>query len=85
MIAKMLLMQVSLDYAHRVIKMRHCFSIPANPSVQQNWNRNMSHHDDHVKTPLDYEEMDANSRADAIAMFSLVVIIVTIAVFFASR
>jgi hypothetical protein len=45
----------------------------------------MSHHDEPVKTPVDHEEMDANSRADAIAMFSLVVIIVTIAVFFASR
>ena len=45
----------------------------------------MSHHDEPVKTPVDDKEMDANSRADAIAMFSLVVIIVTIAVFFASR
>lgn len=45
----------------------------------------MSHQNEPVQTPVDYEEMDANSRADAIAMFSLVVIIVTIAVFFASR
>lgn len=45
----------------------------------------MSHQKEPVQTPVDYEEMDANSRADAIAMFSLVVIIVTIAAFFASR
>ncbi|MES3006369.1 MAG: hypothetical protein V4751_01205 [Pseudomonadota bacterium] len=45
----------------------------------------MSHHDESANTPINCEEMDANSRADAYAMFSLVMIIVTIAAFFASR
>jgi hypothetical protein len=45
----------------------------------------MSHHDVSESPVIDQQEMDANSRADTLAMFSLVLIIVTMAVFFASR
>jgi len=45
----------------------------------------MSHHDVSESPEIDQQEMDANSRADALALFSLVLIIVTMAVFYASR
>ena len=45
----------------------------------------MSHHDVSHDTAIDPAEQDANSRADALAIFSLVVIIVSMAVFFASH
>lgn len=45
----------------------------------------MSHHEAHTPSAVDHEEMDSNSRADALAMLSLVAIIVTMAVFFVSR
>jgi len=45
----------------------------------------MSHHDVSTDTAIDPAELDANSRADTLAMLSLVVIIVTMAVFFASH
>jgi hypothetical protein len=42
----------------------------------------MSHHEEPINTPVDHEEMEANSRADALALLSLVTIIVVMAVFF---
>lgn len=45
----------------------------------------MSHHDVSTDTVIDDAELDANSRADALAMLSLVLIIFAMAVFFASR
>jgi len=45
----------------------------------------MSHHDVSNDTVIDDAELDANSRADMLAMLSLVVIVVTMAVFFASH
>jgi len=45
----------------------------------------MSHHDVSESPEIDQQEMDANSSADALAIFSLVLIIVTMAVFYASR
>lgn len=45
----------------------------------------MSHHDVSESPVIDEQEMDANSRADALAMLSLVAIIVIMAVFFVSR
>ena len=45
----------------------------------------MSHHEVHTHNEADHEEMDSNSRADALAMLSLVAIIVSMAVFFVSR
>ncbi|MDP1932440.1 MAG: hypothetical protein Q8L60_13385 [Gammaproteobacteria bacterium] len=45
----------------------------------------MSHHEVHTSSEVDHEEMDSNSRADAIAILSLVVIIVAMAVFYVSR
>ncbi|MDX1490062.1 MAG: hypothetical protein R3332_02160 [Pseudohongiellaceae bacterium] len=44
----------------------------------------MSQHESAPTTELSQEELDANSKADTIAMFSLVVIIVALAAFFAS-
>jgi hypothetical protein len=46
---------------------------------------NMSHHDVSESPVIDEQEMDANSRADVLAMLSLVAIIVTMAVFYVSR
>jgi hypothetical protein len=45
----------------------------------------MSHHDASEHPVIDEKELDSNSRADTLAMFSLVAIVVTMAVFFASR
>ncbi len=45
----------------------------------------MSHHDVSPSPQISEEESDANSRADVIAMLSLVAIIVTMVVFFVSR
>jgi hypothetical protein len=45
----------------------------------------MSHHDASEHHVIDERELDGNSRADTLAMLYLVVIIVTMAVFFASR
>ena len=45
----------------------------------------MSHHDVSNDPVIDPAELDANSRADMLAMLSLVIIVVTMAVFFASR
>ena len=45
----------------------------------------MSHHDLSESPQIDEVELEANSRADTIAILSLVAIIVTIAVFFVSR
>jgi hypothetical protein len=45
----------------------------------------MSHHDVSESPVIDEQEMDANSRADVLAMLSLVAIIVTMAVFYVSR
>lgn len=45
----------------------------------------MSHHDVSNDTAIDPAERDANSRADMLAMLSLVLIIVTMAVFFAAN
>ena len=56
-----------------------------NPIQASQLEPNMSHHDESANTPIDSEVMDANSRADAVALFSLVMIIVSIAAFFASR
>ncbi len=45
----------------------------------------MSHHDVSESPEIDQQEMDANSRADALALLALVAIIVVMAVFYASR
>tara|TARA_R100001377_G_scaffold72339_1_gene48125 strand:- start:1095 stop:1244 length:150 start_codon:yes stop_codon:yes gene_type:complete len=45
----------------------------------------MSHHDVSASPQINEEESDANSRADVLAMLSLVAIIVTMAVFYVSR
>lgn len=45
----------------------------------------MSHHDVSTSPEINEEERDANSRADAIALLSLVAIVVTMAVFYVSR
>jgi hypothetical protein len=45
----------------------------------------MSHHDVSESPVIDEQELDANSRADVLAMLSLVAIIVTMAVFYVSR
>ncbi len=45
----------------------------------------MIHHDASEHHVIDEKELDANSRADTLAMLSLVLIVVTMAVFFASR
>jgi len=45
----------------------------------------MSHHHVSESPQINEAESDANSRADAIAMLSIVAIIVTVAVFFVSR
>lgn len=44
----------------------------------------MSHHDTPDTAHYDEAEADANSKADVLAMFSLVVILVVMAAFFAS-
>lgn len=44
----------------------------------------MSHHEPTASNDISDEERDANSKADTIAMFSLVVVIVGLAIFFAS-
>jgi len=45
----------------------------------------MSHHHASESPQITEQERDANSRADVIAVLSLVVIVVTMAVFFVSR
>tara|TARA_R110001592_G_scaffold105797_3_gene297462 strand:+ start:219 stop:434 length:216 start_codon:yes stop_codon:yes gene_type:complete len=45
----------------------------------------MSHHDVSTSPEINEEESEANSRADVIAILSLVAIIVTMAVYFVSR
>jgi hypothetical protein len=45
----------------------------------------MSHHDVSESPAINEEVAEANSRADALAMLSLVVIIVTMMVYFVSR
>jgi len=45
----------------------------------------MSHHDVNEHPVIDEKEMDDNSRADALALLSLVAIVVTLAVFYVSR
>jgi len=45
----------------------------------------MSHHDVSEHPVIDEKELDANSRADSLAMLSLVAIVVILAVFFVSR
>ncbi len=45
----------------------------------------MSHHEVSSNSQIDHAEMDGNSRADALAIFSLVAIIVVMAVFFVSQ
>ena len=45
----------------------------------------MSHHDVSESPQINEQELEANSRADAIAILSLVAITVTLAVFFVSR
>jgi hypothetical protein len=44
----------------------------------------MSHHEVSGNTPVDEKELTNNSRADAIAMLALVVIVVVMAVFYVS-
>jgi len=46
--------------------------------------KHMSHHEPISSNDISDEERDANSKADTIAMFSLVVVIVGLAIFFAS-
>ena len=45
----------------------------------------MSHHDVSESPQINEEEADANSRADVLAMLSMVAILVTMAVFYVSR
>lgn len=45
----------------------------------------MSHHDTPETAPYDEVEAQGNSNADVLAMFSLVAIIVVMAVFFAGH
>lgn len=45
----------------------------------------MSHHEVSSNSQIDQAELDANSRADALAILSLVAIVVTMAVFFVSH
>lgn len=45
----------------------------------------MSHHEVSTNSQIDQAELDGNSRADALAMFALVTIVVIMAVFFASH
>jgi hypothetical protein len=44
----------------------------------------MSHHETTDNNDISDAERDANSKADTLAMFSLVVVIVGLAIFFAS-
>lgn len=44
----------------------------------------MSHHDTATNTELNQEELDANSKADTLALFSLVVIVVVMAIYYVS-